>query len=150
MERKNAHNEDDFQEYFEKYKDIRIDKGIADEDVWNMDETGFRAGCGRAHWVITLDPDKLMLLTDPDNREYITSVASISGGGKTIPPILVLCGILILEKWAEENGLDEGILLATSPTGYFNDKLALQWLKHFTDFEPLGTHRRWVPARLVT
>ena len=33
MERKKAHNEDDFQEYFEKYKDIRIDKEIADEDV---------------------------------------------------------------------------------------------------------------------
>ena len=109
----------------------RINKGIADEDVWNMDETGFRTGCGRAHWVITLDPDKPMLLTDPDNREYITSVESISGGGKTIPPMLILCGILILEKWAEENDLDEDILLATSPTGYSNDELALQWLEHF-------------------
>ncbi len=89
MERKNARNENDFQEYFGKYKDIRIDKEIADEDVWNMDETGFRAGCGRAHWVITLDIDKPMLLTDPDNRQYITSVESISGGGKTNPPMLI-------------------------------------------------------------
>ena len=48
VERKDAHNEDDFLEYFEKYKDIRIEKDIADEDVWNMDETGFRTGCGRA------------------------------------------------------------------------------------------------------
>ena len=102
-----------------------------DEDIWNMDETGFRAGCGKVHWVITLDPDKPMLLTDPDNREYITSVETISGGGKTIPPIIILCGILILGKWAEENDLDEDILLATSPTGYSNDELALQWLKHF-------------------
>ena len=110
---------------------IRIEKGIAEEDVWNIDETGFRAGCGRAHLVITLDPDKPLLLTDPDNREYITSVESISGGGKTIPPMLILCGIYILEKWAEENDLDEDILLATSPTGYSNDELALQWLEHF-------------------
>ena len=80
----NAHSEDDFQEYFETYKDICIDKGIADEDVWNMDmdETGFHAGCGRLRWVITLDPDKPMFLTDSDNQEYITSVESISGGGK--------------------------------------------------------------------
>ncbi len=28
VERKNAHNENDFQEYFEKYKDIRLDKGM--------------------------------------------------------------------------------------------------------------------------
>ncbi len=66
-------------EYFKKYKDIRIEKRIADEDVWNMDETDFCAGCGRAHWVITLDPDKPLLLTDPDNPEYITSVESIGG-----------------------------------------------------------------------
>ena len=98
MERKNAHDESDFKKYFEKHKAICIEKGITDEDIWNMDETGFRAGCGRAHWVITLNPDKPLLLTDPDNREYITSVESISGGGKTIPPMLILCGILILEK----------------------------------------------------
>ena len=131
VERKNAHNEDDFQDYFEKYKNIRIDKGIPDEDVWNIDGTRFCAGCGRAHWIITLDPNKPILLTDPDNREYITSVESISDRGKIIPPIVILCDILILEKWEEENDLDEDILLATSATGYSNDELALQWLKHF-------------------
>ena len=114
-----------------KYKGIRTDKGITDEDTLNMDETGFRAGCGRAHWIITLDPDKPLLLTAPDNQKYITSVESISGGGKAIPPMLILCGILILEKWAEENDLDEDILLATSPIGYSNDELALRWLEHF-------------------
>ena len=102
IERKNAHNEDNFKDYFVKYKGIRIDKGITDEDTLNMDETEFRAGCGRAHWIITLGPDKPLLLTAPDNRKYITSVESISGGGKAIPPMLILCGILILEKWAEE------------------------------------------------
>ncbi len=53
---------------------------------------------------------------------------------RAIPPLLglyVACGILILEKWAEENDLDEDILLETSPTGYSHDELALQWLKHF-------------------
>ncbi len=32
VESKNAHNEDDFMEYFEKYKDIWIEKEIVDED----------------------------------------------------------------------------------------------------------------------
>ena len=96
MERKNAHKEDDFQKYFVKYKNICIDKGIVDKNVWNMDEIRFCTSCSRAHWVINLDPDKPMLLTDLDNREYITSVESISGGGKTIPPMLILCKILIL------------------------------------------------------
>ena len=64
-------------------------------------------------------------------RAFITLVESISGGRKTIPPMLILCGILILEKWGEKNNLDENILLATRPNGYSNDELALQWLEHF-------------------
>ena len=66
-----------------------------------------------------------MLLTDLDNQEYITSIESISGRVKIILPILILSKILILEKWVKENNLNEDILLATSSTGYFNNKLAL-------------------------
>ena len=44
--------------YFEKYKEIRIQKGKADANVWSMDETGFRIGCGIAHWVISMDAKK--------------------------------------------------------------------------------------------
>lgn len=45
--------------------------------------------------------------------------------------MLILYKILILEKWVEENNLNEDILLAISCTKYFNNKLTLQWLKHF-------------------
>lgn len=67
VKHKNAYNRDDFQKYFKKYKNIYTNKGIADENIWNMNETRFCAGCGKVHWVITLDPNKPMLLTDPDN-----------------------------------------------------------------------------------
>lgn len=56
---------------------------------------------------------------------------SISGGVKTIPPMLIPRSIPLLKKWAEEKDLDEDILLAISPKGYSNDELALQWLEHF-------------------
>ncbi len=49
IERENVHNENDIIEYFEKYKDIQIEKRFADEDVWNMDETRFCSGCSRAN-----------------------------------------------------------------------------------------------------
>ena len=79
--RKNAHNVKYFMIYFEKYKEIRIQKGITDANVWNMDERGFRVGCGIAHWVITMDAEKRLLLSDPDNREFLTACETISGGG---------------------------------------------------------------------
>lgn len=79
-----------------------------------------------AHWVITLDLDRLLLLTDLDNQECIISVESINGGEKIILSMLILYEIYILEKWAEENDLNGDILLATSLTGYSSDELALQ------------------------
>ena len=108
-----------------------MQKGIADEDVWNMDETGFRVGYGKAHWVVTLDHDKPLLLTDPDNRKYLTSVETINGGRLSIPLMLIISGNVILEKWAKENDLHSNIAWATSPTGYSNDVLAMRWLVHF-------------------
>ena len=68
------------------------------QDIWNMDETGFRIGCGRAQIVITLDPRKPLYMTDPDNHDYITSVECISSAGDVILPLLILSGIHILHK----------------------------------------------------
>ena len=56
-------------DYFYKLKAVMRDKGITEVDVWNMDETGFRIGCGRAQMVITMDPKKPLRMTDPDNRD---------------------------------------------------------------------------------
>lgn len=67
-----------------------------------------------------------MLLINPYNQEYITSVESISDKGKIMLLILILYKILILEKEAEENDLEDDILLVMSPTRYLNNELALQ------------------------
>lgn len=69
-------------------------------------------------------------MIDPDNWKYIISIEGINDRRKTILPMLILCNILNLEKWAEENDFDKNILLATSLKGYSNE-LALQWLEHF-------------------
>lgn len=96
-----------------------------------MDETGFRIGCGKAHWVVTLHAQKSLLLMDPDNRKYISSVESISAGERDIPPMIILAGKQILKRWAVGNDLDDDVLFAVSDTGYSNDDLAMDWLRHF-------------------
>ena len=92
-----------------------------DEDVWNIDKIGFRIGCGRAHCVVSGHSRKPLLLTDPDNREYVNSCKCISPGGRDIPLILIIAGVLILEKWAQQNDLNDDILLTISPTCYSNN-----------------------------
>lgn len=71
MKRKNAYNEKGFQEYFEKQKDICIEKRMVDEDIQNMDKIRFCLSCDKTYWVITIDSDKSILLTDLNHKEYI-------------------------------------------------------------------------------
>lgn len=58
-----------------------MQKGITDADVWNMDETWFRVGCGIAHWVITIDAEKKLLLSDQHNREFLPHLRAAVVGG---------------------------------------------------------------------
>ena len=46
-------------------------------------------------------------------------------GGETFPPMLIIAGVLILEKWAQQNDLNDDVLMTTNPTGYSNDDLAI-------------------------
>lgn len=98
IEYKNIHKKVNFLAYFEKYKEIRIGKGIADENIQNIDETRFYVGCNRVYQIITFNLSKLLFLTDSNNRKYITSVESIGTGGKTIPPMLILYKVHILNN----------------------------------------------------
>lgn len=71
-ERKNAHNENDIKDCFYKFPAIIKEYGITTMDTWNMDEIVFRVGFGKARIVVTLAPERPVLITDPDNRDYIT------------------------------------------------------------------------------
>ena len=55
----------------------------------------------------------------------------IGKGGDALPNMLILSGKQHLEKWFEENDLDDNVTLAVSDNGYSNDKISLEWLKHF-------------------
>ena len=71
-------------EAYEAFRRGIAEKGVQIEDIWNMDETGFRIGCGIAHSVVTLDKSKPLRFVDPDNRDYTTSVEAISAGGRSV------------------------------------------------------------------
>ncbi len=99
--------------------------------MWNMDETGFKIGYGKTQWVVTNNASKVLVMPDPDNREYITSAESINGIGHAIPAFLILQGKHTLHKWALHNNLSDETFLATSDSRYSNDGLAMDWLRHF-------------------
>ena len=63
-----------------------------------MDKIRFCVDYNKLYWIITPDSKKPMLLTYPNNWEYIILIESIIDGGITIPPKLVLYSIQILKK----------------------------------------------------
>jgi hypothetical protein len=78
-----------------------------------------------------LDSKQSMLITDSDNRDYITTAKWISETDDSISSFLIRKRVNILIKWALKNNLEDDIVLATSDNYYSNDVLTFEWLKYF-------------------
>ena len=130
QERKAAHRKEDLEEHFTEYYGALEKYGICFEDVWNMDETGFRIGVLNGKIVITHLNTKAIYLADPDNRESLTAIETISARGEAIALFLILKGEILVEAHFD-NDLDTESVFATSSTGYINDALSLKYIKHF-------------------
>ena len=116
--------------HFTKYKEVIDEYGIEPQDQWNFDETGYRIGMARNDWIVSASKDRRIYNNDPSNRESLTGVECINGTGRDIPPMLILTGISILAPFFL-NDLSDDVLITTAESGYSNDWLALQWIKHF-------------------
>lgn len=77
-ERDNAHDIAAVTKWFEAYSAVRTERGIADEDTWNMDET------------VSTHRQKAFRFVDPDNCDYISCAECISAGRRDIPPMIIL------------------------------------------------------------
>jgi hypothetical protein len=130
-ERKNAHNVKDMIKFYDQYNTFIILFDCTSHNTWNMNESDFRVSCETSHWVMILDSKQSMLITDSDNRDYITIAKCISETDDSITSFLILKRINILIKWTLKNDLNDDIVLTTSDNDYSNDVLTFEWLKHF-------------------
>ena len=73
-----------------------------------------------------------LYLSDPDNRESVTSVETIGGDETVIDPSIILPGVNHLHK-AFRN-LFGNTLVGVSETGYSNDDLNLEYTRHFNKY----------------
>ena len=108
--------------------------GFQSSDIWNMDKSGFMVGMGKNQKVITKDPCWKLYLGSSTNHELVTVVEAISAGGRTIPPIVILPGKCQQEHRYDCTSIEDQALVAVSDSGFLNDKLALEWVKHFNKY----------------
>ncbi|KAF1994311.1 CENP-B protein, partial [Amniculicola lignicola CBS 123094] len=113
--------------------------GIQPRDTYNMDETGYQIGVASNQYVYT-QRGQQVFIPNANNRELVTLVECISTNGASITPIVIVKAQSVMEHWIS-NQLDN-YLISVSDSGYTNDSLALDWLKHFEKM----TRRRQVGA----
>jgi hypothetical protein len=140
--RKNAHDLELLMGHFTLYNKVVSKYGILPDDQWNFDETGFRMGIARSDYVVTMDVTRRIYSKCPDNRESMTAIECINGTGLNIPPMLITTGVQILAPFFN-NDLDDDIIITTADTGYTNDWISLQWVKHFDKFSARYQKGAW-------
>ncbi|KAG9196117.1 hypothetical protein G6011_01238 [Alternaria panax] len=116
--------------WFTLVQNMKAKHGIADEDTWNFDESGFMMGKITSQLVVTGSekPGKQKKL-QPGDREWVTLVQGVSATGRVIPPFLIFAGKVLITSWFAD--LPRNWIITVSPTGWINNDLALAWLKHF-------------------
>ncbi|USP77769.1 hypothetical protein yc1106_05043 [Curvularia clavata] len=124
-----AHDSDSIIEWFNTFISLIQTHGIPPSDIWNFDETGFRIGIGKDQWVVTFEPRRRVYLPTPDNRISLTVTECVNAAGHAIPPMIIVEGDALLERYFTD--LPDNCLIAHSDSGYTNDQLSLEWVKHF-------------------
>jgi hypothetical protein len=122
---------------------MKAKHGIADEDTWNFDESGFIMGKISSQLVVTgLEKPGKQKKLQPGDREWVTLVQGVSAIGRVIPPFLIFAGKVLITSWFAD--LPRDWIITVSPTGWINNDLALAWLKHFdahTKASSVGAYR---------
>jgi hypothetical protein len=86
--------------WFTLVHNMKAKYGIADEDMYNFDESGFLMGKISSQLVVTGSekPGKRKKL-QPGDREWTTLVQAIGATGKRIPPFLIFAGKVLISTW---------------------------------------------------
>jgi hypothetical protein len=95
---------------------------------------------GKDEYTITQDPQHRITNGSMTNKELVTVGEAISGSGHSIPPLVILQGIVFIQNWFISCGLPSNWVLGVSDIAYSNDEIALSWLKHFDQHTSIGQY----------
>ena len=129
-DRQAAEDQDVIALWFEALHKVIADYGIVSEDIWNMDETGFRIGVGKDQLVVTRRR-RVRYFGLPTNRESATAIEAINAGGAFLPAFLILSGKVHMSNWYRVKELEGDTVIGVSESGFSNTELSFQWLQHF-------------------
>src|SRR5699024_10975127 len=109
---------------FNLVQETIIQYGIASEDIYNFNETGFAMGLTATARVITrAEYYGRRPILQPGNREWVTSIEAINATGWALPPYLIFKGKVFIESWFDD--LLSNWRINISPNGWTTDQISL-------------------------
>ena len=102
-EQQRAMETEDICQFFRRFEHAQAEHQIDAVDIWNMDESGFRAGVGRGQWVVVsvvkdqgqgqnkrVNHQFTHLIGSVESTEHITVIETISAGAVTIDLFIII------------------------------------------------------------
>ena len=121
--------------------------GILEQDIYNMDESGFQMGVTSTAKVIcgSETRNSHAKSIQPGNREWITIIIAINAAGSVLPPQIIFAGKKHQSQWYSITPKEYRISM--SDNGWTNDALGFEWLqemfeKHTTSQTDTGDRYR--------
>lgn len=110
--------------WFALVRNTRANYGIPDEEMYNFDETTFQMGVIATAKVITRsERSGHLVVAQPGNRGWVTVIEAVSWSGWALPPMIIFEGKVHQASWYKDCELPPDWTIATSDTGWTNDKL---------------------------
>lgn len=130
--------------WFTRVRDTIQKYGVLEQDIYNMDETGFQMGVISTAKVIcgSETRDSRAKAIQPGNREWVTAIEAVNATGWVLPPQIILAAKQHQSKWYSM--IPKDYQLSVSDNGWTNDKLGFEWLQHFdkhTASRTIGRYR---------
>jgi hypothetical protein len=132
-----------FNEWFSRFHDHYSKYKPDLEDIYNIDETGFSMGeSEKAYVIIDRQHRSMGHAIEGAKGQWTTVIECISAAGISIPPYVIFKGKHIQSNWFQQEAPKEW-MIATSPKGWTNNGLALNWLqRHFEPHtQPYGKNK---------
>jgi hypothetical protein len=117
-------------EWFDQVQITIMQYGIAYEDIYNFDETGYAMGLTATAKVATrADLYRKRQVIQPGNRECVTSIECISSTGWALPQCIIFKGKVHIEGWYQDPEIPLNWRIEVSENGWTTDQTGLRWLQ---------------------
>lgn len=129
-ERAMAQDPEILSDWFKLFQQNKQKYAIADEDIYNMDEKGFMQGVVGKVKVMISRHEKRQYMTQPGNREWVSTIEAISGRGKLLRPFIIFKAVYHQIAWT--HAFPEATIACTL-NGWTDNEIGLAWLQHFAE-----------------